>query len=109
MHIDQSGDIVDITIIMKLIDVKTSFYIDFDVVSNDKDPKFKVGGHVKISNTFVKVCTPNWSEEVLFLKKLKILHHGHMLLVISTVKKLLELFMKKRSKRQIKQSLELEK
>ena len=44
---------------MKLIDVKTSFYIDFDVVSNDKDPKFKVGGHVKISNTFVKVCTPN--------------------------------------------------
>ena len=59
MHIDQSDDIVDITIVMKLIDVKTSFYIDFDVVSNDKDPKFKVGGDVKISNTFVKVCTSN--------------------------------------------------
>ena len=109
MHTDQSDDIVDITIIMKLIDVKTSFYIDFDVVSNDKDPKFKVGGHVKISNTFVKGCTSNKSEEFLFLKKLKILHDGHMLLVISTVKKLLELFMKKRSKRQIKQILELEK
>ena len=32
---------------------------------NDKDPKFKVGDHVRTSkykNNFVKGYTPNWSE-----------------------------------------------
>ena len=35
---------------------------------NDKDPKFKVGDHVRISkykNIFAKGYTPNWSEEIL--------------------------------------------
>ena len=35
--------------------------------SNDKDPKFKVGYHVRISeykNIFAKRYTENWSEEV---------------------------------------------
>ena len=34
----------------------------------DKDPKFKVGDHVRISkdkNIFAKGYTPNWSGEVL--------------------------------------------
>ena len=33
---------------------------------NDKDPKFKVGDHVRISkykNIFAKGYTPNWSED----------------------------------------------
>ena len=41
---------------------------------NDKDPKFKVGGHVRISklkNIFGKGYTPNWSEEVFVIKKVK--------------------------------------
>ena len=42
----------------------------------------------------------------LWLKKLKTLFHGHMLLVILTEKKLLELFTKKNCKKQIKKSLE---
>ena len=42
-----------------------------------------------------------------WLKKLKILCRGHVLLVILTSKKLLELFFKKNCKRQIKKSLEL--
>ena len=32
---------------------------------NDKDPKFKIGDHVRISeykNIFAKGYTPNWSE-----------------------------------------------
>ena len=32
--------------------------------ANDKDPKFKVGDHVRISkyeNIFAKGCTQNWS------------------------------------------------
>ena len=40
-------------------------YIDFQKDVYDKDPKFKVGDHVRISkdkNIFAKVYTPNWSE-----------------------------------------------
>ena len=41
---------------------------------NDKDPEFKVGDHVTISkykNIFAKGYTPNWSEEVFVIKKVK--------------------------------------
>ena len=41
---------------------------------NDKDPKFKVGDHVKVykyKNIFAKVYAPNWSEKVSVVKKLK--------------------------------------
>ena len=50
--------------------------------TNDKDPKFKVGDRVRISkykNIFAKGYTPNWSEEVFVIKKLKILFLGLML------------------------------
>ena len=65
----------------KPIDVQPSTYFDFEVESNDKDPKFGVGDHVRISkskNISAKGYTPNWSEEALLLKQLKILYHGHM-------------------------------
>ena len=48
--------------------------------------------------------TPNWSE-VFEIKKVKTL----MLLMILTMKELLELFTKKNFKKQIKKSLELKK
>ena len=60
------------TIKMKSFDVKLSTYFDFGIENNDKDRKFKVGNHVKISkykNTFAKDYTPNWSEEVFVIKK----------------------------------------
>ena len=44
-------------------------------------------------------------ENIWLLKKSKLLYRRHMLLVISTVKELLEQFMTKSCKRQIKQSL----
>ena len=56
------------TIKMKPVDVKDNTYIDFKKEVNDKDPKFKVGDHVRISkckNIFAKGYTPNWSEEIL--------------------------------------------
>ena len=59
---------------MKPIDVKDNTYIDFGKEVNDNDPKFKVGDHVRISkykNIFSKVYTPNWSEEVFVIKKIK--------------------------------------
>ena len=45
--------------------------LKFDKV---KDPKFKIGDHVKISkskNIFAKGYTPNWSKEVFVLSKIK--------------------------------------
>ena len=45
-------------------------------------------------------------KKFLLLVKLKIQFHGHMLLTISMVKKLLEHFMKKNNKRLINKNLE---
>ena len=45
----------------------------------------------------------------LWLQKLKILFHGHMLLLILTEKKLLEGFTKKNCKKQIEKNLEFKK
>ena len=93
---------------MKPVNVKNNKYIDSNKEVNDKDPKFKVGDHVRISkykNIFAKGYTPNQSEEVFVIKKVKIQFHGHMLLTISMVKKLLEDFMKKNYKRLINKNL----
>ena len=46
---------------MKSIDVKDNTYINTDKELNNKDPKFKVSDHVKISkyeNIFAKGYTP---------------------------------------------------
>ena len=59
---------------MKPGDVKGYTYIDFKKEVNDEDPKFKVSDHVGISkykNIFAKGSTPNWSEEVFVIKKVK--------------------------------------
>ena len=59
---------------MRPIDVKDNAYIDSSKEVNDKDPKFKVSDHVRISkykNIFVKGYTPNWAEEVLVIIKIK--------------------------------------
>ena len=81
VYINKLDDIVDEhnntfhrTIKMKPVDVKNNTYIDFKKEVNDKDPKFKVGDHVRISkykNIFTKVYAPNWSEEVSVVKKIK--------------------------------------
>ena len=81
VYIDKLDDIIDEynntchrKIKMKPVDVKDSTYVDFKKEINDKDPKFKVGDRVRISthtNIFAKRYTPNWSEEVLLLVKLK--------------------------------------
>ena len=81
VYIDKLDDIVGEhnntyhrTIKMKPVDVKDNTYIDFKKEVNDKDPKFKVGDHVRISkykNIFAKGYMPNWSGEVFILKKVK--------------------------------------
>ena len=60
------------TIKMKPVDVKDNTYVGYNVNSNDKDSKFKVGDHVRISkykNIFAKSYTRYWSEEVYVIKK----------------------------------------
>ena len=62
------------TIKMKPIDVKDNTYINTDKELNDKDSKFKVEDHVRMSkykNIFAKGYTPNWSEEVFVIKEVK--------------------------------------
>ena len=59
---------------MKHLDVKSNTYIDFNKENNLKDPKFKVGDHVRTSkqkNIFAKGYIPNSSEEVFMVKKVK--------------------------------------
>ena len=59
------------TIKMKPIVVKDNTYIGFFKKGNDKDPTFKVGGHVRISkyrSIFAKGYLPNWFEEVFLIK-----------------------------------------
>ena len=81
VYIDKLDDIVGEynntyhrTIMMKPIDVKDNTYIDFKKEVNDKDLKFKVGDRLRISkykNIFAKGYTPNCSEEVFVISKIK--------------------------------------
>ena len=59
---------------MKPIDVAFDSYAEYNKDFNKKDPKFKIGDHVKISkykNIFAKGYAPNWSEEVFVVSKIK--------------------------------------
>ena len=59
---------------MNPIDLKDSTYINVDKEFNDKDPKFKVDDHVRISkykNIFAKGYTPNWFEEIFMINEIK--------------------------------------
>ena len=81
VYIDKLDDIVDeynntyhTTIKMKPIDVKDNTYINTSKEINNKDPKSKVGDHVRISkykNIFAKGYISNWSEEVFVIKKVR--------------------------------------
>ena len=87
---------------MKPIDIKDNTYIDSIKKVNDKDPKFQVVDHVRISKyktLFAKGYTPNWCGEVFVTKKLKIQFHGDMSLMILIVNKSLKRFMKKNCKK----------
>ena len=81
VYFDVLNDIVDEynnayhkTIKMKPIDVKSDFFAEYNKEPSEKDPKFKVGDHVRISrykNIFAKRYAPNWSEEIFVVKKVK--------------------------------------
>ena len=81
VYFDVLNDIVDgynntyhRTIKMNPIDVGDDSFAEYNEESNEKDPKFKIGDHVRISkykNIFAKGCAPNWSENIVIVKKVK--------------------------------------
>ena len=81
VYFDVLNDIVDKynntyynTIKMKPVDVKNDSFAEYNEESNEKDPKFRVDGRNRISkykNIFAKGYSPNWSEEVFVIKKIK--------------------------------------
>ena len=121
MFIDKLDDIVNKynntylnTIKTKRVYIKSNTYIESSKEINNKNPKFNIAETVGISkckNIFAKGYIPNWSEEVFVIKRVKntALCREHMLLVILKENKLLEMFMKKNEKKQIKKNLELKK
>ena len=115
VYIDKLDDIVNEynntyyrTFKMKPIDAKDNTYIDFKKEVNDKDPKFKLGDHVKISkyrNIFAKGYTPNWMEEVFVIKKFKSTVPQTYIINDLNGEELLDHFMKKNDKRLISKNL----
>ena len=81
VHIDKLDDIMNnynnayhSTIKMKPADVKSNTCIQSSKEINDRDLKFETGDIVKISkskNISAKGYTPNWSEEVFVINKVK--------------------------------------
>ena len=90
---------------MKLADVKSSTYVHFNQNNNTEDPKFNVRDHERIWK-YKSIRFQIGLKNFLWLQKLKILCYEHMLIVILTMKKLLEHFSKKNYEKQIKESVE---
>ena len=84
--VEKYNNTYDNTIKMKPVDLKSDSFAEYNKKSNEKDPKFKVGDHVRISkykNIFAQGHAPNWSEEIFVVKKKKkTLCLGHMKLMI---------------------------
>ena len=106
VYIDKLNDIVDkhnktyhSTInVHQAVDVKPSTYIDSSKKLIDENPKLKIGDNAIISKYrkcfWKKVSLQIGVKKLLWLKKLKLLRRGHVLWMILTEKKLLELFTK---------------
>ena len=85
---------------MKPIDVKDNTYNNIDKEINDKNPKFKVGDHVRISKY------KKFLRKAILQISLNTVPWTLMSLMTLMVKRLLEYFMKKYCKRQINKNLE---
>ena len=72
--VDKYNNTYHYTIKMKPIDVKNNNFTKYNEESNEKDLKFKIDNHVRISkykNIFSKGYSPNWSEEIFVVKNIK--------------------------------------
>ena len=72
--VNKYNNAVHITIKMRPTYVMGDSYAEYNEDFNHRDPKFKVGDHVRISkckNIFAKGNIPNWSEEIFAIIKIK--------------------------------------
>ena len=58
------------TIKIRLVNEKSSTYIDFNKRNNKENPKLKMVRISKYKTIFAKCYIPNWSEEVSVIKKI---------------------------------------
>ena len=71
---DKYNNSLHSSIKMKPKDVTNNKFIEYVEETNQKDPKFKIGDHVRISkykNIFAKGYLPNWSEEEFVVNKVQ--------------------------------------
>ena len=78
--VDEYNNTYHKAIKMKPVDIGNDYFAEskgfpeYNEKSNEEDPKFKVGDHIRMSkfkNVFAKGYTPNWSEEIFIVKKNK--------------------------------------
>ena len=84
---------------MKPANVGGNSFAEYNEESNGKDPKFKVGDHVRISkfkNAYAKGYTPNWSEEIFIVKKIKNIVHWTYIISDLNGEEIMESFYEKR-------------
>ena len=92
------------TIKMKPVDVKSDSFVEYNEESNEKDSKFEVYDHFRISKyqkIFAKGYAPNWSKDIFAVKKLKN--------TVTWRRNYWRFFMKKNCRKLIKKNLELKK
>ena len=72
--VNKYNNTVHRTIKTKPIDVTSDSDAEYNENFNKTDPTFKVGNNIRISkykNIFAEGYTPNWSEEVFVISKIK--------------------------------------
>ena len=95
---------------MKPAEVKPNTCIDSSKEINVKDPEFNIGNIVRISkykNIFAKCYTPNWSEEVFVIKKIKNTVPWTYVIIDLNREEIVGTFYGKELQKQIKNNLEL--
>ena len=120
VYIDKLDDIVNEynnvyhrTVKMKPVNAKDNSYIDSTELHsnkevNDKDGKFKVGDHVRISKKKKNLLKDTHKidlKKFLQLKKLNIQFHAHMLLRVQMLKEILEHLKRNNYKKLINKNL----
>ena len=106
--VNKCNNTVHRTIKMKSIDVASNSYAACSEDSNEKEPTFRVGDHVRVSkykNIFAKGYTQNCSEEVFVVSKIKDTVPSTYVISDLNGEPLLELFMKENCKKLVKKNL----
>ena len=87
--------------------MQNQVYINFNKENNKEDPKFKIGNHVGISkykNIFAKDFTPNFSEDVFVIKKVKNIVQWTYVINDLNSEEIVRTFFEKGLQKQIKKS-----